>query len=183
MAIPIFSCMWFSTEKLIKLCATKYTVYCLFWKPKFAIELSWAPLFIIHWRKQNTYSQRAMIICTIWHKFTEASESCAPLGTYSLWPPKIVHHLAHIRGVLRKLCTTWHIFAEVSESCAPLAHIRRGLQKLCITWHIFAEVSESYAPRGTYSQKPPKIVHHLAHIPRGLRKLFTTWHIFTRLSE
>ena len=170
--------MWFSIEKLIKLCATKYTVYCLFWKPKFAIELSWAPLFIIHWRKRNTYSQKAMIICTIWHKFTEASESCAPLGTYSLWPPKIVHHLAHIRRVLRKLCTTWHIFAEVSENCAPLGtysqrppkvvhhltHIRRGFRKLWATWYIFAKASENCAPLGTYSPRPPKVIHHLAHI-------------------
>ena len=35
-------------------------ILCNFWKPKFANDLIWKPLYIIHWGKRNTYSQRTI---------------------------------------------------------------------------------------------------------------------------
>ena len=89
-----------------------------------------------------------MNMCTIWHKFTEVSESYAPLGTCSqrslkVVHPKVEHHLTHIRRGLRKFCTTWYIFAEARKSYAPLDTYSLGSP------NILGKASQSFSTNGT----------------------------------
>ena len=83
------------------------------------------------------------MLCTSWHTFAEASESCPQLDTCSQRHPNVLYHLVHLRRDLKKLCTTRHTFAEASKSYAPLGTYLLGSPNL------LGETCETFTTDGT----------------------------------